>query len=58
MGNPGRIQIPKRNFIELIKTMYSKAKTSVMINGVTPASIKVERVSNKLNGIRITNHAS
>src|SRR5882724_7063204 len=32
-----------REFIELIKTMYSKAKTSVMINGVSPAPIKVER---------------
>jgi len=30
-------------FIELIKTMYSTVKTSVMINGVTPSPIKVER---------------
>jgi len=48
MGNPGRIQIPKR-IHRTNKNNYSKAKTSVMINGVTPASIKVERVSNKLN---------
>src|SRR5882724_2437153 len=32
-----------REFIKLIKTMYSKSKTSVMINRVTPAPIKVER---------------
>ena len=32
-----------KEFIKLIKTMYSKAKTSVMINRVTPAPIKVER---------------
>src|SRR5882724_11554860 len=32
-----------KEFIELIKTMYSKAKTSVMINGVSPAPIKVDR---------------
>ena len=30
-------------FINLIKMIYSRAKTSVMINGVTPAPIKVER---------------
>jgi len=32
-----------REFIKLVKTMYSKAKTSVMINRVAPAPIKVER---------------
>jgi len=46
MGNPRRIQIPKR-IHKLVKTISSKAKTSVMINRVTPAPIKVERVSNK-----------
>jgi len=30
-------------FVNLIKAMYSKAKTSIMINGVIPAPIKVER---------------
>jgi len=38
----GEFRFPKE-FIKLIKTMYSKAKTSVMINRVTPAPIKVER---------------
>jgi len=32
-----------KEFIKLIITMYSKAKTSVMINGITPAPINIER---------------
>jgi len=35
------------NFINLVKAMYSKAKTSIMINGVIPAPIKVDRESDK-----------
>ena len=35
-------------FVNLIKAMYSKAKTSIMINGVIPATIKVERASSHL----------
>jgi len=31
------------NFINLVKAMYSKSKTSIMINGVIPAPIKVDR---------------
>jgi len=42
MANTGGIQVPKK-FIELIKTMYSKAKTSVMINGVNMSSTRVDR---------------
>ena len=30
-------------FVNLIKTLYSKAKTSIMVNGVIPSPIKVER---------------
>jgi len=33
----------EKEFIKLIKKMYSKAKTSVMINRVAPAPIKVKR---------------
>ena len=32
-----------KEFIELVKTIYSKAKTSVIINGVIPAPIKLDR---------------
>jgi len=32
-----------REFINLVITMYCKANTSVMVNGVIPAPIKVDR---------------
>jgi len=42
VGNLKEFRFPIQ-FINLIKMIYSRAKTSVMMYGVTPASIKVER---------------